>query len=116
MLLTGDIGQQIRGARRELGLSIKDIADRTGVSTATISDIENDKRPNPRRKTVEKLVTALGLDKDLEHGSVGGPEWMVRDGLFQLGLSGRAAAHIMGDVAIWQAIEHVDDGGESNDD
>ncbi len=116
MLLTGNIGQQIRKARRELGLSIHDLAKRTGISTATISDLENDKRKNPRRETVEKLVEALGLSEDLEHGSVGGPLWMVRDGLFQLGLSGRAIAHIMGDVAIWQSIENVNNGGESDDD
>ncbi len=116
MLLTGDIGQQVRGARRELGLSIHDLADRTGISTATISDLENNKRKNPRRETVEKLVTALGMSEDLEHGVVGGPLWAIRDGLFQLGLSGEASAHVMATIKIWQSIEHVEDDGESDSD
>ena len=41
---------------------------------------------------------------------------MVRDGLYQLGLSGTAIAHIMGTVKIWQSIENVNNGGESDDD
>ena len=117
MLLTGDIGERIRAARRELGLSIKNLADRTGVSTATISDIENNKRPNPRRETVEKLADALGMDSvDLAHGAIGGPKWLVRDGLYQLGLSGTAIAHVMGTVRIWQSIENVNNSGKSGGD
>ena len=116
MLLTGDIGDRIRKARRELGLSIHNLSERTGISTSTISDLENDKRPNPRRETVERLVNALGMSEDLERGIVGGPLWMIKDGLFQLGLSGTAISHVMATVKIWQSIEHVEDGGESDND
>lgn len=42
--------------------------------------------------------------------------WLIQDGLVKLSLSKEAVAHVMGTVKIWQAIEHVEDGDESDND
>ncbi|MCG2702093.1 helix-turn-helix domain-containing protein [Candidatus Parcubacteria bacterium] len=112
MLPAEDIGKRLRSARRERGLSIHELSRRTGVSSGTISDIENAVRPNPRRETIEKLVATLGTDTGFERGVLGGPMWLIQDGLVKLSLSKEAVAHVLGTVRIWQSIEHVEDGGE----
>ncbi|HEY0004992.1 MAG TPA: helix-turn-helix domain-containing protein [Pyrinomonadaceae bacterium] len=38
---TGELGRAIRRKREDLGLSLRDVADETGVSASTLSRIEN---------------------------------------------------------------------------
>ncbi|AKS35891.1 helix-turn-helix domain-containing protein [Mycolicibacterium goodii] len=49
--MTTTVGDEIRAARRAAGLSLRGLADRLGVSAATISALEN----NKTRVTVERL-------------------------------------------------------------
>lgn len=37
------IGKRVRAARQELGLTMKQLHEQTGLSTGNISDIENDR-------------------------------------------------------------------------
>lgn len=52
--------QQIKAARGALGWSVQDLADRTGVGTATISRYElANAVPRSRKDNLEKIRTAF---------------------------------------------------------
>jgi transcriptional regulator with XRE-family HTH domain len=53
------IGQRLRRAMARAGLTQKEVAFRTGLQTATVSDIVND-RSQPAFDTVERMVAAIG--------------------------------------------------------
>ena len=62
-----DIDQDLRRAltairieRESQGLSLTDLAERTGIDRATISKLENGKIPNPTVATLRTIATALG--------------------------------------------------------
>ena len=57
MILPKDIATR----RKTLGISQTDLAEMSGVSLATIKNIERGKG-NPSFETVEKLLTVLGLE------------------------------------------------------
>ena len=52
---------EISTRRKTLGISQNDLAEMSGVSLATIKNIERGKG-NPSFETVEKILTVLGLD------------------------------------------------------
>ncbi len=55
-----DIGEQLREARTNLGLSVQALAEASGISTGMISQIERG-LANPSINTISKLASALGL-------------------------------------------------------
>ncbi len=57
------IGDGLRGRRRELGLSLRDLADRLGVSPSLISQIERG-RANPSVSTLYSIVAELDISLD----------------------------------------------------
>jgi transcriptional regulator with XRE-family HTH domain len=56
----------IRKARERLGLTLKDLAELTGLSIPTLSNIENKKKVKP--ETLAKVVNVL---IELEHYEIG---------------------------------------------
>ena len=60
-----NIGQEIRVRRQELRLTQQTLADMSSVSVRMIKSIEGD-YANPSLKTVEKLLTSLGLQLKVE--------------------------------------------------
>ena len=54
-------GTELRKLRRERALSQQDIEHRTGISQATLSDLEQGKR-GARASTLRKLAEALGVE------------------------------------------------------
>lgn len=54
-----DIGDQIRARRGTLGLTLQDLADRSGVSKAMLCDVEANKK-NPTLRTVYQISLGLG--------------------------------------------------------
>jgi len=54
------IGERIRRRRRELGLTLRELADRTGVSVSFLSQVENN-RCNPSLDSIHRIATALGV-------------------------------------------------------
>src|SRR5215468_7319323 len=54
------IGPRLRAQREQLGLSLRELARRIGVSASLISQIERDK-VNPSVSTLYALVRELGL-------------------------------------------------------
>ncbi len=54
------VGEKIKALREQKGLSLKDMADRTGFSTALLSQMENH-LVSPSLGTMTKLARALGV-------------------------------------------------------
>jgi transcriptional regulator with XRE-family HTH domain len=83
-------GQMIRDARRAMRPRMRqqDLADRLGVTMATISRWENDRNPPPRGQ-LQDLINVLSLQRDefvkaTGVPTVSTPEGKVRDGLIRL--------------------------------
>ena len=55
------LGEVLKTRRAKLKLSQVDLAEMSGVSLATVKDIERGKA-NPSLRTVEKLIDVLGLE------------------------------------------------------
>jgi transcriptional regulator with XRE-family HTH domain len=61
-------GQRLRTLRVEKALSLRALGERSGVSFATINNLENGNRP-ARLATIRKLAEALGVEpKELMKG------------------------------------------------
>jgi transcriptional regulator with XRE-family HTH domain len=61
-------GQRLRELRVQRALSLRALGERSGVSFATINNLENGKRP-ARLATIRKLADALGVEpKELMKG------------------------------------------------
>ena len=58
-----EIGEQLRARRHELGWSLRELADRLGVSPSLISQIERG-RANPSVSTLYSIVQALDISLD----------------------------------------------------
>jgi transcriptional regulator with XRE-family HTH domain len=56
----GNLGKNLRAARKRLDLTQEELAQRSGVQAGEISRIERDKR-DPQVSTVEKLAAGLDL-------------------------------------------------------
>jgi transcriptional regulator with XRE-family HTH domain len=61
--LVFNVGRQLRNLRAELGLSLRQLGDRVGVSPSTLQKIENN-QISPTLGTMVKI--ARGLNKDLQ--------------------------------------------------
>lgn len=56
------LGDQIRQAREAKTLSIRDVADRTGIGRSTLLDLEQGKVASPNPTTLASLAELLDLD------------------------------------------------------
>lgn len=61
-LLSGHLGTTIRLRRKELGLTQKVLAERSGMSTPVVNRIESGKAVYPKPQYIHSLGRALGLD------------------------------------------------------
>jgi transcriptional regulator with XRE-family HTH domain len=59
--VAAEFGARLRGARRRLGLTLKDLSDRSGSSIAYLSDLERGLLKNPTLETLTGLASALGV-------------------------------------------------------
>jgi tetratricopeptide (TPR) repeat protein/transcriptional regulator with XRE-family HTH domain len=67
------LGALVRQSRTAAGLTLEDLAERTGLGVRTISDLERGLVRRPHRSTVDLICAALGLgDQDGRGRSVGG--------------------------------------------
>ncbi|MFF4116911.1 ATP-binding protein [Streptomyces sp. NPDC001714] len=88
-------GEKLRDLRRASGLTQEELAQATGLAARSIRDLERGRRKRPQRRTLELLVTALGLtDTDAvtllaadRPGRQGGPP--ADDGATESGLRER---------------------------
>jgi transcriptional regulator with XRE-family HTH domain len=81
-----NVGSRIRREREALGISLRELARRVGVSPSLVSQIELD-RVNPSVSTLYALVTELGMTMSEVFGDAGTGERVVRqragDGLVE---------------------------------
>lgn len=54
----GNLGKNLRAARKKLGLTQEEVAERSGVQAGEVSRIERGKR-DPQVSTVERLAAAV---------------------------------------------------------
>lgn len=54
-------GRKLQELRKLKGMTITELAEKSGISPSNISGIENNKNI-PRPQTVKKLARALGID------------------------------------------------------
>lgn len=52
-------GQRLRGLRQEQGLTLAQLAERTGLTASNINKYEHGERANPSIETVMRLASAL---------------------------------------------------------
>jgi DNA-binding XRE family transcriptional regulator len=52
--------KQLKAAREEKGLSLADLAERTGMDRSAISKLETGQRPNPTMETLVRYAEAVG--------------------------------------------------------
>lgn len=57
-------GALLRGYRRRVGLSQRELAERAGLSVAAVRDLEQGRTRQPQPASVRALATALGVDED----------------------------------------------------
>jgi len=88
------IGEELREARVQAGLTIRELASNTGISPAQISRIERGALRHVAYETVVALGAALGLDIPLRAYPSGEP---VRDGA-QLALLARFRTRLPSDL------------------
>ena len=67
----GDFGVALRRARLSARLTQNELADRSGLSTRTISDLECGRVGQPRNSSLNLLVAALGVDDQVAAKLVG---------------------------------------------
>ncbi|GAA2304806.1 XRE family transcriptional regulator [Streptomyces kunmingensis] len=89
MSLNDEVGRRLKGLRGERGLSLSELARRSGVGKGTLSELESGLR-NPTLETLYALTTALGspLSAVLDDPPAG-----VRDG--EGGVSGSAVTAVL---------------------
>ena len=56
------IVKDLRSERERQGLSLSDVADRTGMDRTFISRLENSQSPNPTVSTLHRYAECLGVD------------------------------------------------------
>jgi len=58
----GSVVKQLRQARLDRGLSLADVAARSGMDRSQLSRLENDPHPNPTLSTLSRLASAIGVE------------------------------------------------------
>ncbi|MEJ1106123.1 BTAD domain-containing putative transcriptional regulator [Kribbella sp. CCNWLW197] len=59
---TGRFGELLRTLRRHAGLTQRDLADRTGLSTGAIRDLEQGRTRSPKSDSIDAIAAALALN------------------------------------------------------
>lgn len=53
------VGNKLKSKRKDLELSVYDLAEMTGLSPTYISNLENEQKTNPSKETMEKIADSL---------------------------------------------------------
>ena len=58
------VNNRIKSRRNELKMKVKQLAEKTGLTPAYISQLENGKRENPSTEVMDKIANALYVSID----------------------------------------------------
>lgn len=70
---TGDLGQRLRWARQQQGVTLQQLSERTDRAVSYLCQLEKGVKTNPTKQTVEVLASALGVRPAFLFGEVPGP-------------------------------------------
>ncbi len=56
-----DVLKQLKAARKDKGLSLADLSERTGMDRSALSKLESGERPNPTVQTLVRYADAVGM-------------------------------------------------------
>lgn len=73
MVDSGLLAQRLRWARKEQGITLQQLSERSGRAVSYLSQLEHGVKDNPTRQTVESLAHALGVRPAFLFGEVTGP-------------------------------------------
>ena len=62
-MTTATFGELLRAHRGRTGMTQRELADAAGMSTGAIRDLEQGRTRSPKRRSVQAVVTALGLSQ-----------------------------------------------------
>lgn len=68
------LAQALRQFRGDAGLSLRDLAERSGINRGAISRLESGERVQPRAETLKRLAAALGIPTEDLYAAAG---WKV---------------------------------------
>jgi tetratricopeptide (TPR) repeat protein/transcriptional regulator with XRE-family HTH domain len=92
-----DFGEVLRGHRRAARLTLEQLAEVSGVSARTLSDMERGRSKGPQHRTVTALADALALEGD------------ARKQLVELARDGRLRDHWTRPVGLCELPRLIDD-------
>lgn len=55
------MGNKLKKRRKELDMSVYELAEKTGLSATYISNLENEQKTNPSKETMEKISRELKI-------------------------------------------------------
>jgi transcriptional regulator with XRE-family HTH domain len=105
------VGSRLRTERERLGISLRELARRVGVSPSLVSQIELD-RVNPSVSTLYALVTELGMTMSDVFGDSAGENRVVRRLREESGLAERPETRLVLNLASgvrWERLTSQDD-------
>ena len=105
------VGSRLRTERERLGISLRELARRVGVSPSLVSQIELD-RVNPSVSTLYALVTELGMTMSDVFGDAAGENRVVRRLHEESGLAERPETRLVLNLASgvrWERLTSQDD-------
>jgi DNA-binding phage protein len=56
----GAIVSELKSIREQIGISLTEVADRTGITVSNLSRLENMDGPNPTIETLRRYASAIG--------------------------------------------------------
>ena len=71
-----NIGEKVKALRKQRNISLRELAEKTGLSKTTLGDLENSVK-NPSLETVEKIATAFDMSVAELLRKTGGPEDLI---------------------------------------
>lgn len=74
MVVVRSLARKLRKTREAAGLSLSDLAKKSGMDKAALSRLENGHVPNPGIETILRYVNALGKDIDWKLVELRGPK------------------------------------------
>ena len=99
-------GERLTDLRREHNLTLEQVSEQTGIVKSTLSNYENDKKPDINLNALEKLATLynvgldylLGLTENKKHSETGLADLHLSDDAVEVLISGRVNNRLLSEL------------------